>query len=375
MTRAALALSCLTLASCGSLLGLDDLQKVDCTRDCGGTGSTGGNNVASGGSSDGGSAPRAGTSNSSAGSSSAGNAGTSNGGTTSGSAGSSSEAGADAGGAGSADDCGGDEPPLQLSEAWYEHDQQLTRTSFGSCVAVYSDPDMAVGDMQWLGDFVQRAWAYNLEKYGRPSDARLFAIFHQSKYDAGYKAGHSAAYYEASHDFRNVLDAGAQDWADGDYDLPAHLLSFVLEFTAVKGKQGSPASWIWSDEAFGEIYKYDLYVGLGMTEEAEAAFDQFEPVKHLYPVPESYWFADFYYPVWRDYGRTQVLVSFFELLEQHYPATNGVMANMSWGEYIHFMSGAAGHEVQTQATYAFGWFNEWQAELEKAQSDYPQITY
>lgn len=374
MTRALLALGCLTLASCGSLLGLDELQKVDCTRDCGGSGSIGGSVPGAGTSSDAGTPSRAGSSSGSGGTISGGT-GNGVGGTSPGIGGTESDAGADAGGAGSGDGCGGDEPPLQWSEHWYEHDQQLTRASFESCVAVYADPDMAVGDLQWLGDFLQKAWAYNLEKYGRPSDSRLFAIFHQGKYDAGYKAGHTAAFYEASHDFRNVLDAGAQNWTDGDYDLPAHLLSFILEFTAVKSKQGSPASWIWSDEAFGEIYKYDLYVGLGMTEEAEAAFDQFEPVKHLYPVPESYWFADFYYPVWRDHGQTQVLVNFFQLLEQHYPATNGVMASMSWGEYIHFMSGAAGHEVQTQATYAFGWFDEWQAELEKAQSDYPQITY
>lgn len=374
MTRALLALGCLALASCGSLLGLDDLQKVDCTRDCGGT-ESGGASSPSSGTSSAGSPASSGAANGGASSMTAGSGGSSSGAASSGSAGTSSDAGSDAGGAGASDDCGGDEPPLEWSEHWYEHDQQLSRASFSDCVAVYGDPDMAPADVQWLGDFVRKAWAYNLEKYGRPSDRRLFAIFHQSKYDGGYKAGHSAAYYEASHDFRNVLDAAAQDWTTGDYDMPAHLLSFVLEFTAVKNKQGSPASWIWSTEAFGEIYKYDLYVGLGMTEEAEAAFDRFEPIKHVYPVPESYWFADFYYPVWRDYGKTQVLVNFFKLLEQHYPATDGVMGDMSWGEYIHFMSGAAGHEVQTQATYAFGWFNEWQAELEKARGDYPQISY
>ncbi len=364
-SRALLGAACVALAACSSLLGLDDLEKVDCLDACdsGGTHAPGAGASALGGASTG---------------------GASSGSATGGAAGSSQAGSAPAGSGAVIGEAGAGavEPPIgrcsgspvadaRWQEHWFEHDQLLKLKLLDDCVAVYTDSDVAPPEAARVGDFVSRAWRYNLEHYGPFGDERVFAILHTGK----YLGGHAVPYWDASHDFRNVIDGGRSAWPAGDYDMVAHLFSYVVEDNAAHTKRRSPASWIWNEEGFAEIYKYDLYVGLGMQAEADEAFAEFEPVEHEYPVLHSYWFADFYYPIWRDHGGTQVLAKFFDLLEQYYPAPGGVMPDMTWGEYIHFMSGAAGTEVRTQATYAFGWYPEWDTELAQAQADFPDIDY
>jgi hypothetical protein len=161
----------------------------------------------------------------------------------------------------------------------------------------------------------------------------------------------------------------------GSYDTLASALGALVERSAVSGKQGDPAAPIWGDAGFGEIYVYDLYLGLDMATEAKTAFDTFTPIAQTYPVPQSYWFSDFYYPLWRDHGKTRVLTDFFKLLGQYYPASAKVMAPMNWGQYAHFLSGAAKADIQTQATYAFGWDDAWTTQLAQARKDFPAITY
>jgi hypothetical protein len=362
------------LAGCSSLLELDQLEKVDCTDDCSepGGSSTGSTSSAAASPSHagrGGSATGGLPSGGAAGVSSSGSGAI----MTGGSAGTSAEAGT-AGSAGQTNTgpCpGGEAPPETWQEHWFEHDQLLTLAGYDDCVAVYVDAEMDPADTTRLQDFVSRAWEYNLQNYGALDQNRLFAIFHSGK----YQGGHMVPYYETTHDSRSVIDGGRNVWPEDDFDLPAHLLSFAVESLGGHAKHGSPASWIWQDDAFAEIYKYDLYLGLGMQQQAAAAFDAFEPHAHRHPFPASYWFADFYYPIWRDHGETQVLVRFFELLREHYPVEGGVMPDMTWGEFIHFLSGAAGVNVEVQATYAFGWTSQWTVELEQARSDYPAISY
>jgi hypothetical protein len=266
---------------------------------------------------------------------------------------------------------GGPAPPATWQEHWFEHDQLLALDQYDDCVAVYVDDAMSHDDADWVAAFLSKAWRYSLQSYGTLGSGRLFAALHQGR----YLGGHTSAYFETSHDSRNSIDGGLEAWTAGDYDLPAHLLSFVVEATATHAKQGSVASSVWQDEGFAQIFKYDVYVGLGMASEAKRAYDDFSPTHFTYPVPNSYWFADWYFPVWRDHGGTEVLVNFFELLEQYYPSVAEASSPMTWGEYIHFMSGAAGADLQDQATYAFGWNNDWQAQLEQARSAYPQLVY
>lgn len=266
---------------------------------------------------------------------------------------------------------GGPAPAATWQEHWEGHAELVKLRDYDDCVALYVDSAMSATDSAWLATFFSKAWTYNLTTYGALGAERLYVVLHLGK----FLTGHSSAFYETTHDGHNVIDAGATSWQAGDYDAVGSLLAALVASTAVPGKQGSPAAAQWGKEGFGEMYKYDLYLGLGMDTEASQAFDDFSPIAMTYPVPGSYWFSDFYYPLWRDHGKTRVLVDFFKLIDKNYPAVNRVMAPMTWGQYIHFLSGAAHMETKTQATYAFGWNNTWEAQLQKAKTDFPAITY
>jgi hypothetical protein len=280
---------------------------------------------------------------------------------------------AGSGGIGPTGPCpGGPAPAETWKEHWSGHTDSLTLRGYDDCVALYVDGGMTGVDTAWLAAFLNEAWTYNLTTYGAQlGSERLYVVLHKNK----FLGGHAAVFYEASHDGHNVIDAGDSTWNDGSYDLPSRLLSSVVERTAVKDKQGSPGAAQWSSEGFAQIYTYDLYAGLGLKAEADRVFDEFEPTHFTYPVPNSYWFADFYDPTWRDHGKSKTLVDFFALLQRYYPANNRVMPPMNWGEYIHFSSGAATADLQDQATYAFGWTSDWQEELDQARLDFAAIEY
>jgi hypothetical protein len=358
-----LAGACVALAACSSLLELDQLQRVDCVERCGGTA---GSTASSGAATSGG----GGTLQPGAGASSGGVS--TSGGTNQGGSGILPVQGGSAGDSGYVGPCpGGPTPPPTWKEHWDKHAEELTLRDYDACVAVYVDADMSGTDSAWLSAFLSQAWAYNLTTYGELGSERLYVVLHLDK----FIGGRSSAFYETTHDGHNVIDVGANNWKAGDYDRVGTPLSELVASTAVPGKRGSPGAAQWGHWGFAQIYKYDLYSGLGMDAQATQAFDAFNPTVDTYPVPGSYWFADFYYPIWRDHGKARALVDFFGLLGQYYPATDQVMAPMTWGQYIHFMSGAAGVEVQTQATYAFGWNDGWEADLQKAKGDFPGITY
>ena len=48
---------------------------------------------------------------------------------------------------------------------------------------------------------------------------------------------------------------------------------------------------------------------------------------------------------------------------------------MNWGEFIHFMSGAAHKDLRPLARKAFGWPAEWNELYKKAREDFPEIKY
>lgn len=383
--RALLTVSALTLGACNAVLDLDALKKADCIDACGaadaGSGATSGLPNSNGGSASGNNSAHGGTSDpghagsqNSAGAGTLGGSPTTDGGTT-GTGGSHilpTEGGAGGGEPGPLGPCpGGPTPPQDWLEHWSGHNQALTLRDFNDCVAVYVDASMSAVDTAWLSSFLDKAWQYNLKTYGSLGSERLYVVLHQGK----YLGGHASASYETTHDGHNVIDAGASSWKSGDYDLISAMLSALVERTAVPSKHGAPASAVWHEAGFAQIYEYDLLLGLGMDAEASDAWDEFEPLAQSYPVANSYWFSDYFYPVYRDHGKTKLLVQFFTLLSKYYPESGGAMPAMNWGQYIHFMSGAAGADVEEQATYAFGWNNTWQQQLTQARTDFPAIKY
>lgn len=382
--RAALSIAALPLAACSSLIGLGDLEKADCGADCAGAGNgsagsgalTGGTTSVSGT----GSTSSAGTSSSggsTGGSLSSGGTGTQTGGTSVGASPSGGSGGTGSGGEGgdapNMGACpGGPEPPLTWTEHWFEHDQVLTRVYYDDCVALYFDPDMADSVKGWLAPFLSEAWKYSLENYGKLGSDRVYAVAHQGH----YSGGHVARYDDPSHDNRNVIDMAGTAWADGNWDMPATLYAFLVDSEGSHTKLGAPKSAHYGNVGFPLIYKYDLYLGLGLTKTAESALTTFNAASNSQPFAGTYWFRDWFYPIWHDHGHAQVFANYQSLLEKYYPVdADNWMPTMNYGQYFHFMSGAAGVDLVPLARDAFEWHADFDDEIAAAKVDFPDIKY
>jgi hypothetical protein len=107
--------------------------------------------------------------------------------------------------------------------------------------------------------------------------------------------------------------------------------------------------------------------------------DRYTSTTDGFPRAGTHWFRDWFHPLWRDHGHAQVMVKFFKLLSMYFPKSSGrnpsYTRDLNWGEFVHFMSGAAGTDLEALATTAFSWPAEWEAQLQKARTDFPAITY
>jgi len=352
----------LSASGCSSLLGLSSLEKVDCLDDCGGGGldsaGGGGSNNAAGNVEFGGASPQGGFPAVAGGFENDAGASTF------------SEAGAAGEPFGNA--CpGGPVPVASWKEHWFEHNQDLTRIYYDDCAVIYFDPDVNPAASAWLAPFVSNAWKYSVKTYGYLGPERVYAVFHQGHYGGG----HMAMFYEDSHDFHSIEDMAANDWTQNYTDQVMILLGHIVERSAAHTKFGSPASAVWLNTPWSEFFEYDTLVGLGLNDQAAAAYNKYTKVALSFPRADSYWFRDWFYPLWRDHGHAQVMADFYALLEKYYPATDGQMPAMNWGEYIHFQSGSAHTNLKPLATAAFGWTPEWQDQFVQAEIAYPNITY
>jgi hypothetical protein len=373
------------LGACGTLLGLSDLEKVDCVANCSGANS-GGVTTTGGNASVAGSLPTSGTGSSVY--NPGGSTGTLPTGGVSGNVGGSLpsagsapiQGGApDNGGAGgeaplpTGDVCpGGPEPALTWQEHWFEHVQLLKRVYYDDCIVLYFDDDMSPATKDWMAPFLTKAWAYSLTNYGKIGSERLYAVAHLGKYGGG----HSSTYIEASHDNHSVIDMGLDSWVDGDYDMPAHLLSYLVDDEGAYTKIGAPKFEHYGNEGFPLIYKYDLYLGLGLTAAAEQSLSDFDTQFNSRPYANTFWFRDWFYPIWRDHEHAQVFANYMTLLQKYYPVANdGWMPTMNYGQYFHFMSGAAGVDLVPLSKTAFTWYPGLEDEVTAAKQDFPDIKY
>ena len=272
-------------------------------------------------------------------------------------------------------------PPETWKEHWFEHDQLLHRIASNDEVTLYFDDNVPPSISEWMLPFLTKLWRYTKETYGPYGpEGRLYAVFHQGR----YSGGHPSTYFDASHDNRNVIDCGPGPWAasrPGVADIPSHEVSHIVE-GASRGVRESPAFDLWGDSKWAEFYQYDAYVALGRDADARRLFDKFTNAADTFPRPETHWFRDWFYPLWRDHGHAKVMANYFRLLSESFPTmpedggkAKAFTRRMNWGEYIHFMSGAAGTDLKPLATKAFGWSDAWEADFQKARQDFPRIKY
>jgi hypothetical protein len=274
-------------------------------------------------------------------------------------------------------------PPETIQEHWFEHNLLVRLVRFNDDAAIYFDDDVDRAQADWILNFTARTWRYYKQTYGPfGADPRGYSIHHQGR----FFGGHPGDYFSALHDFLNSSDIGVNSWVEsgGNHDLISHEFMHVVE-SANNNVHGSPAFGIWGDSKWAEFAQYDLYIGLGMQQDADRVFNLFMNARDNFPRPNTAWFRDWFFPLWRDHGRAQVMVRFFSLLAQHFPKEtqnhgNGPHAHytrgMNMGEFVHFMSGAAGTNLSSMATTAFGaGTGNWETQFQQARINFPAITY
>ena len=268
-------------------------------------------------------------------------------------------------------------PPHTWREHWFEHDQLLHLAGASSHVAVYLDPDVNDAAARWLLAYLDDAWQYTKQTYGQfGPDPLLYSIFHQGR----YSGGHPSSYQDPSHDNRNVTDCGPGPYHEGDHgihEIVTHEISHIVE-GANNGAWGSPAFPIWGDSKWAEFFIYDVYTALGRHQWAADVATAFDYNGDAFPRRDTHWFRDWWRPLRTDTGGgPRVMVRFFRLLAEHFPrgADTRYARDLTWGEYLHFTSGAAGGDVTDLARRAFGWPRRWTRELARARAEFPAITY
>lgn len=261
-------------------------------------------------------------------------------------------------------------PPATWQEHWFEHNQVVNRVYYDNDVAVYYDNNVSAS-VTWPFQYMGDVWRYTKSVYGNyGTENRLYAIFHTGR----YSGGHPSTYFDAGHDYRNVTDCGPGPWTSGagnDLDLTTHEVSHIVE-GASKGIKGSPHRPLWGDSKWAEIFNYDVYVGLGRTNDVTRWYNLMINTSDNFPRANTYWFRDWFYPIYANHGGTALLNNYFVLLAQSFPKNgNTYSRDMNWGEFVHFWSGAANANLKAQATLAFGWPAEWETQFVQAQHQFP----
>ncbi|MCC4228704.1 discoidin domain-containing protein [Zunongwangia profunda] len=267
--------------------------------------------------------------------------------------------------------------PAMWQEHWFDHTELVQLVYEDEDLALYYDSDVD-RSITWPNTTFSDVWEYVKTVYGSyGEDEKLYAILHTDK----YSGGHPSTFMDESHDFRNVVDCGPYTWQDEDPDLGLsmmiHEVGHIVE-GATNGIQYNPAWDIWGDSKWAEIFVYDVYKGIGKDDFAQHAYDDFMNTVDDYPRPGTMWFRNWFYPIYSNYGEAALLNNFYDLLADYFPtnsAKNRFSRRMNMGEFIHFWSGAANHDLKEQATIAFGWSSIYEEQLTKAREDFPELDY
>lgn len=263
-------------------------------------------------------------------------------------------------------------PPREIIEKWSNHTDKLYRQFFDKSVAVYYDNDVK-RPLDWPNDFFKNTWKQVTTTYGDfGGDNRLYAVFHDKSKGETYVG---TTFNEASGN-RSIFDIAfdGYEMKGNNIDNPLLAISQIVE-TSAKGIDGSPAKAIWGD-TFSQIFLYDIYTTLKMQSDADRLATLYNAKTASFPKENTYWFKDWYMPIYKDYGGSLALGNFFKLTAQFFPTDKNVYAHdMNMGEFVHFFSGAAGADLQPLAAAAFGWNDDWQEQLLDARADFPTLKY
>lgn len=264
-------------------------------------------------------------------------------------------------------------PPRGLTENWNDHKAELNRKYFDAYTAVYYG-DEVDREMTWPYEFFSGSWQYIVSRYGEfgNEEAYLYAIIHQDL----DSEPHFSTYFSEQTSFRSLIDfsvSGIEN-SGANLDMATSLMGAIVENSAYQ-TLGSPAHAIWQDK-FSEIFQYDLYNSLELTDQAKRIHDSAIGSMSSFPSSDTYWFRDWFLPLYENYEGSVILNNFFKVLSQNYKKNGESYASdMNMGEFVHFFSGASEEDLQPMAENAFGWTDQWELELLQARTDYPNLNY
>lgn len=269
-------------------------------------------------------------------------------------------------------------PDSIWKEHWFEHNKTLKFVGGNRDVAAFYDENMPP-EVQWPIAIMGKCWAYVKRNYGDfGQDPRLYVILHRSS-GKDYAGGHPSPFFDKSHDYRNVIDCGLQQWDNPTGEqigMPIHEMGHIVT-SASHASKGSPSDALWGDSKFMEIFNYDVLLNIGMEKEAQKVHIQMQTQYDDFPRSGTQWFKNWFFPIYDRHGQGKVLNKYFELLALNFPKNrNGrFMRDINFGEFVHFWSGAAGTDLKDTAEKAFGWSPEYELQLRQAQKDFPTLHY
>lgn len=264
-------------------------------------------------------------------------------------------------------------PPRGIVEKWNNHSDLLNRKYFDSYIAVYYG-DEVNREIEWPYTFISDSWKFVIDNYGNFGDegSRLYAAIHQDLNSDSY----ISTYFDEISNFQSLIDISLEggEIDTNNKDKIVFLIEKLVE-NSVKGVKGAIGEELWKDQ-FAKIFVYDMYKAVGLDDDAQRIYNNAITEEVSYPSANTFWFKDWFLPLYETYNGTVIFSNFYKLLSEKYPLEgNSYARDLNLGEMIHFFSGASGVDLQPLAETAFGWNNEYEELLFQAKAKFPDMNY
>lgn len=276
--------------------------------------------------------------------------------------------------------------PKTINETWLGHSETMRLAAEDEFTAIYYNDFVSGEALESHREYMKRVWAHVKANYGEfgTEGSRIAAFMHSNVSGPPYNFNSINIYFDITSDCRNLIDVvgGAGGWSKNltglEMDIFTHEISHIVE-GASKQTAGSPSYGFWKDSKWAEIFIYDVYSALNLIGERDRWFEQMQSSQDNFPREGTFWFKNWFYPIYTNHGGVKLLNNYFETLAKHFPrgqnAWQYVDRPVNLGEFVHFFSGAAGKDLLYQAKIAFKWDDDAQRELDQAKVDFPDVQY
>lgn len=282
-------------------------------------------------------------------------------------------------------------PPATWQETgWYGgHDRPLTRRPLDSDIALYTDPYVAPTSVDWLRPIFNQHFQLAKSAYGSFSDPVLFVVIEQDGRPEDvndiYGVGGVVYVSNGQGEYRNITFAAGWDWSNQNdlWNINAltHELGHIVESNN-NGWFDSPSFSAWGDSKWCDIFMFDIF-SRSTTLPAGWAERTFTELNNAVDDYGNYWFRDLLHPLYQGtLGNTDpsrkgsaLYSRYFQLLAQYLPKLDSTYGDkrMTVGEFVHFMSAAAGVDLEARAKIAYRWTPELELQFANAQLQFPEV--